>query len=101
MRNPQMLAGFENCNWIRHFCLFFEIACEQLKGRGGIIDLLPIATRNLKTMSYPLISGTQKQILKHWLTMRMSNIFFSLLDDRMIFGMGKFIIESHLGLVIF
>ena len=55
-----------------------ELAYEQLKARGAIFDLLSIGTRNLNAGTYPFVSGVHKPVIKHWLTMRMSNFCFDL-----------------------
>ena len=67
------------------FLFITELAYVQLKTRGGIFDLLSLATRNLTARTYLFVSGIPQQILKHWLTVRMSNLSLSLSDDRMIF----------------
>ena len=59
------------------FLFVTELAYEPLKARVAIFDLLSIGTRNLKARTYPFVSGIHKRILKHLLTMRMSNLSFS------------------------
>ena len=45
---------------------------------------------------YPFVSGIHKRILKHWLTMRMSNLSSFLSDDHMIVGIGKYNLRKPL-----
>ena len=58
------------------FLFITVLAYEQLKARGGIIHFLSIGKRNLNAKGHPFVCEIHITILKHWLTMRMSNLSF-------------------------